>query len=459
LNMKFTTINPTTEELIGEYQLMEQSEALRTLDACNSAFKNWRSKSVAERTPYFYKLAEVLREHQEEWAGLMTEEMGKPITEARAEIEKCAWACDVYSNHAEKWLQDEIVEADGVINKVVFQPLGVIVAIMPWNFPFWQAFRFGIPTLLAGNTSILKHSNVVPKCALAIEQAFSLAGFPENAFRSLLLDHNTTARLIESDIVQGVSLTGSTGAGARIGEMAGKHLKKIVLELGGSDPFIVLEDADINVTAANAVKGRFMNCGQSCVASKRFLVHEDVVEEFSQKFAQETKKIVLGDPDNEDTSMGPLVNKQTLDEIEEQLQDALDKGAKILAGGKKKSGIGYFIEPTVLTNTRPDMKVVAEEVFGPIAPIISVKNEEEAIEIANNSEFGLAGSVWTRDLSRGEKIAMQIESGIVFVNSIAKSDPRMPFGGIKKSGTGRELGRYGLMEFVNAKGVNIYENQ
>lgn len=457
--MKFTTVSPTTNEVNGEYELFKREQVFEVLDACNEEFISWKSKTLDERRSYFNKLAEVLREHQEPWARLMTEEMGKPISEARAEIEKCAWAAEVYADHAAEWLKEEIVEADGVVNKVVFQPLGVIAAIMPWNYPFWQALRFAIPTLLVGNTALLKHSNVVPRCAMAIEEAFKLAGFPENTFRALLMDHDTTSLLIGSDKVRGISLTGSTGAGKKIASMAGLHLKKVVLELGGSDPFIVMEDADLDMAAKAAVQGRFGNCGQSCVASKRFLIHENVVEKFSQKFTEETQKLVLGDPLDADTSMGPMVSQSALEEVEEQLQDALHKGAKLLAGGKRIGRKGFFFEPTVLSNTNQDMKVVSEEVFGPIAPIVSVKTINEAIDIANSSEFGLGGSVWTRDLSRGEAVAMQIDSGIVFVNSISKSDPRMPFGGIKNSGIGRELGRYGMMEFANAKGVSVYEGQ
>jgi acyl-CoA reductase-like NAD-dependent aldehyde dehydrogenase len=383
--------------------------------------------------------------------------MGKPKKESIAEIEKCAWMAEVYADNAEAWLADETVNADGKAHKVIFQPLGVILSIMPWNFPFWQALRFAVPTIIAGNVSILKHSNTVPECALAIERTFINAGFPENVFRTILADHSTIAELMASDIVKGVSFTGSTEAGSRIAEQAGKNLKKFVLELGGSDPFIVLEDADIEVAAKNAVLGRTISTGQSCIAAKRFIVSEKVVEEFSARFTELMAGLVVGDPMDINTDIGPLVNVDALFKVENQVKDAKMKGAKILTGGVHYDGKGYFFAPTVITNTKADMKVVSEEVFAPVAPIIVVKNDAEAITVANSTEFGLGGSVWTHDLERGENVAKQIESGTVFLNNITKSDPRMPFGGIKKSGIGRELGKYGLREFVNVKGLNLYD--
>ena len=342
---------------------------------------------------------------------------------------------------------------------VVFEPLGAILSIMPWNFPFWQAFRFGIPTLIAGNVSILKHSNVVPQCALAIEEAFNKAGFPQNVFKTIITEHESVAELVKSDLIRGVSLTGSTSAGARIAELAGRNLKKVVLELGGSDPFIVLNDADVEFAAKNAVSGRNVNSGQSCIAAKRFIVMRDVFEEFSKKFAEATNALIVGDPMDMKTDVGPLVNKDGLTQIESQVQDAVIKGAIILTGGKKLERKGYFYKPTVLSNIKINMKVVTEEVFGPVAPIIVVNDEEEAIKIANNSEFGLGASVWTKDENKGLEIAKKLEAGDIFINSVVKSDPRMPFGGIKKSGIGRELSKYGLKEFVNIKGINVYEQK
>ncbi len=455
--MKFQTINPSTEEVIAEYETMSQQEVLAIAEACEVAFQNWKKFSVTERCDYVRKLVEVLRTNQEKYARLMTLEMGKPIVEARAEIEKCAWAAEVYADNSEKWLKDEEVEADGKAHSVIFQPLGVILSIMPWNFPFWQALRFAIPTLIAGNVSILKHSNTVPQCAFAIEEAFKFTGFPENTFRTILADHGTVAELVALNYIKGVSFTGSTEAGARVAELAAKNLKKTVLELGGSDPFIVLKDANIEVAAKNAVIGRTINTGQSCIAAKRFIVQEEIAAEFGNRFAELMGELVVGEPNDDSTNIGPLVNAEGLEKVQIQVDDALEKGAKVLTGGKRMDRKGYFFAPTVLTNTNFVMKVLTEEVFAPVAPIISVKTEEEAIHIANSTEFGLGGSVWTKDLEKGERIARQVEAGAVFVNNITKSDPRMPFGGIKKSGIGRELSKFGLKEFVNIKGLNIYE--
>lgn len=436
---------------------MSQNEVMAILDDVNRAFLKWRTLSVQQRAAYFTKHAIVLRNNKETYAQLVTREMGKPITEARAEIEKCARTAEFYAENGEQWLQEHVLDAGGKEKRVVYQPLGVIFSIMPWNFPFWQAFRFAIPTLLAGNASFLKHASNVTGCALAIEDAFKEAGFPENVFRVVIADHETVAGIVASDLVAGVSLTGSTSAGKKIGELAGKNLKKVVLELGGSDPFIVLEDADLDKAAEQATIGRFLNCGQSCVAAKRFIVVESVVEDFVQKFVENVKRKVLGNPAEESTHLGPLVNKAAVEQIENQVNDAVDKGATILTGGKRGKGKGYFYEPTVLINTTKEMKVVREEVFGPVAPIIVVRDEEEAIKVANTTEFGLGGSVWTRDLERGKKIARQLECGCAFVNSFVKSDPRVPFGGIKESGIGRELSKYGLREFVNVKAISVYE--
>lgn len=456
--MTVTTINPATEEVIKDYSHMSRKETMTILDDVHKAFLEWKTLSTQQRASYFAKLAAVLRNNKEPYAQLMTQEMGKPITEARAEIEKCAWTAEVYAENGEQWLHEQVLEADGKENRIVYQPLGIIFSIMPWNFPFWQAFRFAIPTLLAGNASLLKHASNVTGCALAIECAFKEAGFPENVFRVVIADHDTVAEIVASDLIAGVSLTGSASAGKKIGELAGKNLKKVVLELGGSDPFIVLEDADLDKASEQATIGRFLNCGQSCVAAKRFIVVESVVEDFVQKFAENVKQKVLGNPAEESTHLGPLVNKAALEQIENQVNDAVDKGATILTGGKRGKGKGYFYEPTVLINTTKEMKVVKEEVFGPVAPIIVVKDEEEAIKVANATEFGLGGSVWTRDLERGKRIARQLECGCAFVNSFVKSDPRVPFGGIKKSGIGRELSKYGLREFVNVKAINVYES-
>jgi len=386
-------------------------------------------------------------------AKLATLEMGKTIKSARAEVEKCAWCAEVYADHAAEWLAEQPMKADGK-NSVVFEPVGTILAIMPWNFPFWQVFRCAIPTIVAGNAMMLRHSNQVPQCAMAIEKMFRDAGL--DVFRTVITDHDAVAQLIADDTIAGVSLTGSTEAGQRVAELAGKHLKKVVLELGGSDPFIVLDDANLDVAVKNAVTARTMNNGQSCIAAKRFIVHEKIAEAFSKKFAEAMNALVVGDPMDEKTDVGPLVNASALRKVEEQVQAAVKKGCTVAAGGKRVGKKGYFFKPTVLTKVTKDSPVMHEEVFAPCAAVYIVKNDDEAIAVANTSEFGLGGSVWTKNVARGEKLARQIEAGAVFVNSIVKSDPRMPFGGVKKSGIGRELGKFGLREFVNVKSVNVY---
>lgn len=457
--MIIKTTNPATKDVIGEYELFSEERVSQEIEKTHGAFLDWRQKTIVERIPYVLNLALVLREDKEKWASIITLETGKPITESLAEIEKCAWVCQIYAENIKSWLADDIIEVDGKVNKVVFQPLGIIVAIMPWNYPFWQVLRFAIPTLLTGNAAILRHSNSVPLCAMVLQEIFEKAGFPESLFTTLLINNDITGKVIASDLVHGVAFTGSTQVGGQIAKLAGSHLKRVVLELGGSDPFVVLNDADPEIAATHAVQGRFGNCGQSCVSSKRFIVDQSIAAEFEAKFVDEVSKITVGDPTDPKTEMGPLIHGKALAEIEIHLDDALAKGGKLLTGGISSNKSGYFFNPAVISNTTPDMKVVAEEVFGPIAPIIIVNDEEEAIRVANDTEFGLGACIWTRDLDRGEKVALQIDAGVVFVNSITKSDPRMPFGGVKKSGLGRELSKYGLLEFVNVKGVNIYDQK
>jgi succinate-semialdehyde dehydrogenase/glutarate-semialdehyde dehydrogenase len=456
--MKIVTTNPATGETLATYEVMPPAAVFRVVEESHQAYETWRQTPGKERADLVGNLAQVLRSHADAYARLMTREMGKPIGEARGEVEKCAWLCEFYAEHAPRWLQDEDVQADGLSHRVIYQPLGVILSIMPWNYPFWQALRFAVPTLAAGNTSILKHASNVTGCALAIESALEEAGFPPHVFRTIVADHQTVAELIGRDEIQGVSLTGSTEVGQRIAELAGRHLKKVVLELGGSDPFIVLEDADIEVAARGAVTGRTLCTGQSCIAAKRFIVVKDVAEAFASRFAELMGGLKVGDPLNEENQIGAVVNEQEMATLQDQLDDAAAKGGQVLCGGARLNRPGCFFPPTVVSNTSADMRIVREEVFGPIAPIIVVEDEAEAIAVANRSEFGLGGSVWTADLERGERVARQLEVGTAFVNSIVKSDPRMPFGGVKKSGLGRELSHFGLREFVNVKGLSIYRS-
>jgi succinate-semialdehyde dehydrogenase/glutarate-semialdehyde dehydrogenase len=453
---KIQSVNPYTEKVIKEFTLMSRQEVDWQLKASRDAFLRWREIPVSERAQYLKKLAETLRSEKRNYAELITKEMGKPIRESLAEIEKCAWLADYYSEHAEAFLRPEEIKTEAKKSYVLFQPLGVVLAIMPWNFPFWQAFRFGVPAVAAGNTVVLKHASNVPETALAIEDCFKKAGFPDNVFRTILISSTEAHRLIEEDLVDAVSLTGSNRAGEEVGAHAGGKVKKVVLELGGSDPFVVLEDADIEKAGRTAANARMINAGQSCIAAKRFIVMEKVADEFTKHFMNRLGELKLGDPMDEATDVGPLSRKDILQALNEQLKDAKAKGAKVLQVGHTEKQ-GYFFAPCAVLNPKENMKVMTEEVFGPIAPIITVKDEEEAIRIANNTPFGLAASVWSRNTGRAECLAARIETGTVTINDMVKSDPRLPFGGIKKSGVGRELSHYGLREFVNIKTVVVRE--
>lgn len=456
--MRYTTTNPATGEALDSWETFSREETLAILARTDAAFRSWRRTPLDQRTVLLTRLAAVLRERRDEHARDITLEMGKPIVEARAEVEKCAWLCDVYAERGAGWLAELEVAADGRRHRVAWQPLGVVLAVMPWNFPFWQALRFAVPTLLAGNAGLLKHARNVPRCAFAIEAAFREAGFPEHLFRNVLADHGTVGALIDDDRICGVSLTGSTAAGERVAERAGRALKKVVLELGGSDPFIVLDDADIEIAAAAAVRGRALNTGQSCIAAKRFIVAEPLVEAFTARFAELMAGLKIGDPLDESVQVGPLVDAAARDEAEGQLRRTLAMGARLVCGGGRPDRPGFYLEPAVVAGVTPAMPLAAEEVFAPIAPVLTARDDDEAVAVANAGEFGLGGSVWTRDLERGEALARRLEAGSVFVNSIVKSDPRMPFGGVKKSGLGRELAEFGLREFVNIQGVNVYDH-
>jgi acyl-CoA reductase-like NAD-dependent aldehyde dehydrogenase len=404
------------------------------------------------------RLARVMRKNREEYARVVTEEMGKPVRQSLAEIEKCAWVCDYYAEHAEAFLRDQIIPTEFRKSFVSFEPLGVVASIMPWNFPFWQVMRFAVPALTAGNVGVLKHSSVCLGSSLKLKQAFVDAGFPENVFQVVVGDYRAGEALVQADI-DAVSVTGSLNTGKRVAELASKDLKKFVLELGGSDPFIVLEDADLNQTAHMATQSRLLNTGQSCIAAKRFIVVKSVAEKFTKLFVENTEAEVLGDPLDPKTTVGPLVRDSQRQALARQVDDARAGGGRVLIGGRQVAGDGYFYEPTIVSDARRGMAMLSEEVFGPAAPVIVVENEEEAVREANNSEFGLGASIWTGNIERGVKIARQIESGIVSVNEMVRSDPRLPFGGVKKSGIGRELSEFGIKEFVNIKSVVVKDIQ
>ena len=454
---RYQTVNPATGEVLQEYETMDLAAAGEILNATRSAQPAWAAEPLSDRAALAGRLAAVLRAHKAEWSRLMTLEMGKPITESRAEIDKCAWLCEVYAEKSVQWLADERVDADGRDHRVVYQPLGVVLSIMPWNFPFWQALRFGVPTVLAGNTTVLKHARSVSGCALAMEQAFVEAGFPEHIFRAVLIDHEVTAALLDDPRTAAVSLTGSTAAGREVGARAGRALKPCVLELGGSDPFIVLADADLDRAVAGAVTGRLLNTGQSCIAAKRFLVQEAVADEFIDRFAAAMAARRIGDPLDPETEVGAVVNERELQALESQIADAVDRGARLVCGGRRREGRGWFLAPTILADVTAEMSVWREEVFGPVAPVMTFDDAEEALRLANASEFGLGGSIWTADAALGESLARRLECGSAFVNSIVKSDPRLPFGGVKASGLGRELSWFGLRAFTNVKGLNLYD--
>jgi succinate-semialdehyde dehydrogenase / glutarate-semialdehyde dehydrogenase len=454
----FDVVSPATGEKIETFELLSEQDVLEVARRASDAFEtNWSRLSLGERADYLGKLAKSLRAKKSDYANIMTQEMGKPITQAESEIEKCAWTAEVYSKKASEWVRTDYAETDAKESYVIEQPLGVVLSVMPWNFPFWQVIRFAVPALLMGNTSILRHSNVCPGSALAIEESFKNAGFPEGVFTTIITDHEAVATLVASDFVRGVSLTGSVEAGRRIGELAGKNLKKCVLELGGSDPFIVLEDSNVEQAAKVGVEARLLNSGQSCICAKRFIVADDIAKEFTEQFVSEMERRKTGNPLDRNTDVGPLVNKGAVRTIEDQVADAVRNGAHVELGGKTRDSPGSFYEPTVLTGIKEGMRAMREEVFGPVAPIFTFSEEKEAIRIANNSEFGLGASLWTESNEKASLYSRRIQSGMVFVNALVKSDPRIPFGGIKNSGIGRELGKYGLQEFVNVKTINIYE--
>jgi succinate-semialdehyde dehydrogenase/glutarate-semialdehyde dehydrogenase len=451
-----TSINPTTGETLEKYEETSPDEIMRRLEKAHQAFRAWRRTSFSERAQLMRKVSRALTENKGQYARTMALEMGKPIAAGQAEIEKCVWACEYYADHAEKMLQPEIIKTDARKSFVTFNPLGVILAIMPWNYPFWQVFRHAAPGLMAGNGVILKHASNVPGCAVAIEDIFTKAGFPEYLFQNFLMSSQRVADLIEHPAITAVTLTGSTTAGRAVAEKAGKMLKKTVLELGGSDPYLVLEDADLDKTVEACVTSRLLNSGQSCIAAKRFVVVEAVRRQFEQMLVDQMHAKRMGDPLDEAVEIGPQARFDLRDNLHQQVIKSISKGAGCLLGGEIPEVPGAFYPATVLGNVGKGMPAYEEEIFGPVAAVIPVKNEKEAVQVANDSSFGLGAAVFTRDTERGEHIAANhLEAGNCFVNAFVKSDPRLPFGGIKESGYGRELSHWGLKEFVNIKTVYI----
>jgi len=454
--MTIATIDPTTGETIRVYTELSPGEAALIVENADNAFHSWRRTSFDERAALMRQAASILRAGADEYARLMAEEMGKPVRDGRAEAEKCAWVCDYYAENAGRFLAPEYVETDAQESFVTFQPLGVILAVMPWNFPFWQVFRFAAPALMAGNTAVLKHASNVPGCALAIEDIFRQAGFPEGVFRTLLVGSSQVDGIIEHPLVRAVTLTGSTPAGRAVAAKAGEMLKKTVLELGGSDAYVVLDDADLDHAVETCVSSRLINSGQSCIAAKRFIVTAKNREAFERRYVERMKRARAGNPLDEATEVGPQARADLRDDLQRQVEESVARGARLLLGGEIPDGPGAFYPPTVLTGVRRGMPAYEEELFGPVAAIIPVADEEEAIRVANDSVFGLGAALFTQDLERGRRLAAErIEAGTVVVNTFVRSDPRLPFGGIKESGYGRELSHYGIKEFVNIKTVYL----
>ena len=451
--MTFATVNPATGETLRTYEPHSAEEVERRIHAAADAYLRHRRTSFAERARMMLRAAEILESEREEFGRLMVTEMGKPLQAARDEAAKSALGCRYYAEHAERFLADEPVATNAAKSWVAYQPIGPVLAIMPWNFPFWQVFRFAAPALMAGNVALLKHAANVPGCAFAIEEIFRRAGFAPGVFQTLLIENERVRAVIEDPRIAAVTLTGSVRAGGAVGSAAGKMIKKSVLELGGSDPFIVMPSADLELAARTAVTARAVNNGQSCIAAKRFIVAEAVAEEFERRFVTQMAALEVGDPMDPATAVGPLASESQLKTLTDQVQRTVAAGARALTGGRPAGGRGYFYQPTVLTGIGPDSPARREEFFGPVALLFRVASADEAIRVANDSPFGLGASVWTRDEAERARFVAELEAGMVFVNAMVASDPRVPFGGVKQSGYGRELGPFGIREFVNIKTV------
>lgn len=451
--MAIVSVNPVTEQELARFEEYTWPEVEQALEKAWMARRPWSETPPSGRASRFAELGAYFRHEKPRLAALLTAEMGKPIVEAEAEVEKCAWTSEWFAEHVEMLVAPRRVESSATESYVRFQPLGVVLAVMPWNFPLWQVFRAAIPALIGGNVMLLKHASNVPQAALAAQDAFHRAGFPEGVFQTLLVSSGPVERIIRDRRVAGVTLTGSGAAGSKVAEVAGSALKKSVLELGGSDPFVVLADADVPAAARVACRARNQNNGQSCIAAKRFVVVERVADEFEHHFVEAVAGLKVGDPIERDTNVGPLARADLVDELERQVKESLAMGARAAVGGSRIDGAGYYFQPTVLTGVTPDMPAFKEETFGPVAAVIRVRNEEEAIAVANDTDFGLGASLWTRDVARGKRLAARVEAGVVFVNGMVASDARLPFGGVKRSGYGRELSEFGLHEFMNVQTV------
>ncbi len=459
VELPIATINPTTGEVVRTFEPLSDAELNQRLQSAADAFPAYRSTSFAERARLMKRTAELLEAEKASLARLMTLEMGKPIAAAVQEVEKCAWGCRFYAENAERFLADEIVETNAARSFVRYQPLGPVLAIMPWNFPFWQVFRFAAPALMAGNVALLKHALNVPQCAIAIEDVFQRAGFPAGVFQNLLVEAGRVERILDDPRVKAASLTGSVRAGSSVGAAAGRRIKKTVLELGGSDPLIVMPSADLEHTIGMAVQARVINNGQSCIAAKRFILHEQIAGTFISGMVERMKALKVGDPMDPATNVGPLARADLLDTLEQQVKRSVQMGARVLTGGHRLSRPGFFYEPTVLVDIPPESPAYREELFGPVASVFRARDMEDALRIANDTDFGLGASAWTNDPRERELFIERIESGLAFINGMVASDPRMPFGGVKKSGYGRELGVHGIREFVNIKTVEIFETR
>ncbi len=453
---RFTTTNPYKNQLLKRFKMQSNANIEEVLKRASFGFDINRTSAFNIRSRRLKAAALALEESKERFARLITLEMGKPIKESRAEIDKCIWVCNYYAEHAKLHLKEEQIKTDYSQSIITYSPLGVILGIMPWNYPFWQVFRFVAPALMAGNAVIIKHAPSVPQCALAIEEVFRKAHLPEGLYQNLFIPIRKVSNLIADDRISAVTVTASTAAGAKVGESAGRYIKKCVMELGGNDPFIVLDDANVKLAAEIGVKSRLLNCGQSCIAAKRFIVTKKVHDHFVQLFKENMLHLKMGDPMNEETQIGPMSREELAVKLERQVERSIRAGAKVMMGGSRPSHLeGAFFHPTLLTNVQPGMPVFDEEVFGPVASVIQVENTQEAIDMANKTEYGLSASLWTVDIERATRLSRQIHAGSVFINEMPSSDPRLPFGGIKKSGYGRELSAFGLKEFVNVKTVVV----